>query len=114
MIQWKREITQFPHSGRTGICFISGVHGREWGGPDILVYFAVRLLRAYRDRQGIQIGKKKFSAAAIRRIVEIRDVILFPQVNPDGRHFSMTNHHGGGRTAVPHPEGVGPRASVSI
>jgi len=54
---------------RTTICFISGIHGREWGGPDILVYFAVRLLRAYRDRQGIRLGKKVFSSAQIRRIV---------------------------------------------
>jgi murein tripeptide amidase MpaA len=68
------------------------VHGREWGSPDILVYFAMRLLRAYRDREGIRLGSKSFSAAQIRRIVETRDVIIFPQVNPDGRYFSMERH----------------------
>src|SRR5882672_784334 len=29
---------------RPAVCFVGGVHGREWGGPDILVYFAMRLL----------------------------------------------------------------------
>jgi hypothetical protein len=29
--------------GRMALCFISGVHGREWGGPDILIYFGIRL-----------------------------------------------------------------------
>src|SRR5262245_32149621 len=76
-------------TGRLGICFISGVHGREWGGPDILVYFAIRLLRAYRDRLPIRLGRKSFTAAQVRRIVETRDIVMFPQVNPDGRRYSM-------------------------
>jgi murein tripeptide amidase MpaA len=77
---------------RPAVCFVGGVHGREWGSPDILVYFAMRLLRAYRDRRGIRLGKQKFSAAQIRKIVEEMDVVLFPQVNPDGRHFSMEHY----------------------
>ena len=30
-----------PAAARAGqpICFLAGIHGREWGGPDILVYF---------------------------------------------------------------------------
>ena len=43
---------------RPGICFIGGVHGREWGSADILVYFAIRLLRAYRDGVGIRVGSR--------------------------------------------------------
>jgi len=78
--------------GRPAVCFTAGIHGREWGGPDILVYFGMRLLRAYRDRTGVRLGHKKFAAAQIRRIVEEQDVILFPQVNPDGRRYSMENH----------------------
>jgi len=77
---------------RVGICFLGGVHGREWGGPDILVYFAIRLLRAYRDRQPIRLGRKTFTRADVRRIVERGEIVVFPQVNPDGRHFSMTHH----------------------
>jgi murein tripeptide amidase MpaA len=77
---------------RLGLCFTGGVHGREWGGPDILVYFAMVLLRAYRDRKPIRLGGKSFSWPQVRRIVETRDIVIFPQVNPDGRHFSMARH----------------------
>ena len=42
---------------RPAVCFLGAVHGREWGGPDILIYFAVRLLRAYRDKKGFRLGK---------------------------------------------------------
>ena len=94
---------------RPAICFISGVHGREWGGPDILVYFAIRLLRAYRDRQPIKLGRKTFSAAEVRRIVETRDVIIFPQVNPDGREFSMARHPMWRKNRRPAPKGRGPQ-----
>ena len=95
---------------RVGICFISGVHGREWGGPDILVYFAIRLLRAYRDRQPIRLGKKTFTVAQVRRIVETSDIIVFPQVNPDGRHFSMTRHAMWRKNRRPAPAGRGHRS----
>jgi carboxypeptidase T len=95
---------------RTAICFIGGVHGREWGSPDILVYFAMRLLRAYRDRKGIRLGSKSFTAAQIRAIVETRDVILFPQVNPDGRHFSMERHSMWRKNRRPAPRGRGTRS----
>ena len=95
---------------RTGICFIAGVHGREWGGPDILIYFGIRLLRAYRAGAGIKLGRKAFSAAQIRRIVETRDVILFPQVNPDGRHFSMMKHPWWRKNRRPAPRGRGPKS----
>lgn len=92
---------------RVGICFISGVHGREWGGPDILVYFAMRLLRAYRDRRAIRLGRKSFTRAQVRRIVERSDIILFPQVNPDGRHFSMAQHPMWRKNRRPAPPGRG-------
>src|SRR5512136_704415 len=96
--------------GRPTVCFIGGVHGREWGGPDILVYFAMRLLRAYRDRGGVRLGSKTFTAAQIRKIVEEKDVILFPQVNPDGRHFSMEHHPFWRKNRRPAPRGRGPKS----
>ncbi len=92
---------------RFAVCFIGGVHGREWGSPDILVYFAMRLLRAYRDRKGVRLGGKSFTAAQIRQIVEEMDVVLFPQVNPDGRHFSMDRHPMWRKNRRPAPKGRG-------
>jgi murein tripeptide amidase MpaA len=90
---------------RPAVCFIGGVHGREWGGPDILIYFAVRLLRAYRDRKGFRLGKHVVSPARVRRLVETVDIVLLPQVNPDGRQFSMDRHPFWRKNRRPAPRG---------
>ena len=95
---------------RTAVCFIGGVHGREWGSPDILIYFAMRLLRAYRDRTSVRIGRSNVSAAQIKKLVETKDVILFPQVNPDGRRFSMEHHPMWRKNRRPAPKGKGSRS----
>jgi carboxypeptidase T len=92
---------------RPAVCFIGGVHGREWGGPDILIYFAVRLLRAYRDREGFRLGKKRVSPALVRRLVETMDIVVLPQVNPDGRAFSMDRHPFWRKNRRPAPRGQG-------
>ncbi len=94
---------------RPAVCFLGGVHGREWGSPDILVYFAMRLLRAYRDDTAIRLGTKNFTRANVRAIVEKKDVILFPQVNPDGRAFSMERHPMWRKNRRPAPKGKGSR-----
>ena len=95
---------------RPAVCFVGGVHGREWGGPDILVYFAMRLLRAYRDGKGVRLGRRNFTAAQIRRVVRELDVIVFPQVNPDGRRFSMEHHPMWRKNRRPAPRGRGPKS----
>ena len=95
---------------RPAVCFVAGVHGREWGGPDILIYFAVRLLRAYRDGKGFRLGKKRVSPALIRRLVETMDIVVLPQVNPDGRAFSMSRHPFWRKNRRPAPRGQGFRS----
>jgi len=95
---------------RVSICFLSGVHGREWGGPDILIYFAMRLLRAYRDGTQVRFGHKVFTPTQIREIVETKEIILFPQINPDGRHFSMERSAMWRKNRRPAPKGRGERS----
>ena len=85
------------------------MHAREWGSPDILVYCAMRLLRAYRDRKNIRLGQMNFTAAQVRRIVDKMDVVIFPQVNPDGRRFSMERHPMWRKNRRPAPRGRGPQ-----
>ena len=94
---------------RTAVCLTGGMHGREWGSPDILVYFGMRLLRAYRDRTGIRLGGRSFTARQIREIVETKDIVVIPQVNPDGRRFSMERHPMWRKNRRPAPHGRGPK-----
>jgi murein tripeptide amidase MpaA len=75
---------------RPGILFIGGVHAREWGSPDILISLIEQLLQAYRGNTGITLGSTKFTAAQIQDLVNTKDLYVFPQVNPDGRQYSMT------------------------
>jgi murein tripeptide amidase MpaA len=74
---------------RPALVFVSGVHAREWGGPDILVNLATDLLEAYTANAGLAYGGRTFSAAEIQAIVNRTDVVVFPDINPDGRAYSM-------------------------
>ncbi len=75
---------------RIGVYFTGGVHAREWGSSDILVFFIEQLTQAYQEKKGIGLGKKIFSPDDIQKIVGTLDIFIFPQVNPDGREYSMT------------------------
>lgn len=84
------KIAKGSGANRPGIFFVGGIHAREWGSCDILINFVQLLTEAYRNNTGINIGTNAFSAAAIQKIVNTKDVIVFPQANPDGRNHSMT------------------------
>jgi murein tripeptide amidase MpaA len=73
-----------------GVLIISGAHAREWGGPDICINFATDLLEAYTLGTGLVYGGTSYTASEIKSIVERVDVIVFPDINPDGRHYSQT------------------------
>lgn len=75
---------------RPALVFVSGVHAREWGGPDILVNLATDLLEAYTKSAGLGYGGKTFSAADVKTIVNRTDIVVFPDINPDGRAYSMS------------------------
>ncbi|MFF4158601.1 M14 family metallopeptidase [Streptomyces sp. NPDC001678] len=69
---------------------IGGVHAREWGSCEILVDFAADLLEAYKSRSGLRYGRKSFTAAEVRTLLEDLNIVVFPLVNPDGRRYSQT------------------------
>ena len=74
---------------RPAFVFVSGVHAREWGGPDILVNLAADMLEAYTTNAGLAYGNTSFTANQVKRIVELTDIVVFPDINPDGRAYSM-------------------------
>jgi carboxypeptidase T len=71
-----------------GVMITSGMHGREWGGPDICIYFAADLLEAYATGSALVYEKKAFSADSIRHMIERMTIVVFPCVNPDGVRYS--------------------------
>lgn len=75
----------------TGILLVSGTHAREWGGPDILINFAADLLEAWSAGTGLVYGGTSFSANDVGSIVRNIELIVFPNINPDGRHHSQTS-----------------------
>ena len=77
---------------RPAVLIISGAHAREWGGPDICVNFAADLLEAYSTGMGLAYGGTAYTAAEIKKIVERLDVIVFPDINPDGRNYSQNTY----------------------
>jgi carboxypeptidase T len=77
-------------ANRTGVYFLGGVHSREWGSCDILINFIEQVEQAYLNGTALTFGQKTFSAAQIKTIIDTLEIVIFPQANPDGRHFSMT------------------------
>jgi carboxypeptidase T len=83
------KIAENSDQDQIGVYFIGGMHAREWGSSDILIFLVEQLTQAYREQTGIRLGTKVFTADQIQHIVNKLEIILFPQVNPDGRNYSM-------------------------
>ena len=75
--------------GADAAVITGGVHAREWVPPDALVNLAADLLEAYSRGTGLRYGRQRFASGEIRRLVEGLQLVLFPCVNPDGRHYSQ-------------------------
>jgi carboxypeptidase T len=97
--------------GVAGICLLGGVHAREWGSADILVAFADRLLEARRAGKGIAIGRRRVSAARVEALLAGTNIYIVPQVNPDGRHHSLTVDPMWRKNRRPGPAGAPPDGS---
>jgi len=84
-------ISTAPGAGRDTLVVIAGVHAREWGTSDAAVVFAKDLLAAYAQGTGLGYGSKIFAKEDIQAFLNTRDLVVFPQVNPDGRAYSQAN-----------------------
>jgi carboxypeptidase T len=100
------KIAEGDQTGRPGIYFLGGIHAREWGSSDILINFVETLCEAFQSQSGIAFGGMNFSAAKIQKIVNEKDIYVFPQANPDGRHHSMTQAADWRKNRRPAPAGT--------
>lgn len=74
---------------RDSVIIIGGQHGREWGSCEIALNFATDLLGAHAQQVGLAYGGTVFSAAQVQGLVDGLHIVVFPLVNPDGRHHSQ-------------------------
>jgi murein tripeptide amidase MpaA len=73
------------------IFLTGGMHAREWGTSDICVSFASDILEAYSLNTGLRYGNKYFNAEQIKKIVEKVNLVILPDVNPDGKAYSQSD-----------------------
>ncbi|CAM1502517.1 Fc.00g045010.m01.CDS01 [Cosmosporella sp. VM-42] len=69
----------------------AGLHARERGGPDNLIYFISDLLWASREGTGVTYGSRKYNNSEVNKALSAGIVIL-PLVNPDGVVFDQTTN----------------------
>ncbi|KAF2848338.1 Zn-dependent exopeptidase [Plenodomus tracheiphilus IPT5] len=72
------------------IYFISGIHARERGGPDNLIYFISDLLYANEHRKGLTYGNKTFSNKDVKTALGA-GIVFLPMTNPDGVRHDQAN-----------------------
>jgi murein tripeptide amidase MpaA len=72
------------------VLLISGAHAREWGGPDILINLAADILEAGSLNTGLSYGGTSYTAVEIQTLLKKIELIVFPDINPDGRNYSQT------------------------
>ncbi|MGH7965873.1 MAG: M14 family zinc carboxypeptidase, partial [Candidatus Binatia bacterium] len=81
-----------PADNRPAIAFTGGMHASEWGSCEILYNVAADLLGAFTENKGLQYGGATFLDSDIQKILNRLDVLIFPLVNPDGRHHSQIHY----------------------
>jgi hypothetical protein len=68
--------------------FTAGVHARERGGPDNLIYFIADLLFARKHSTGLTYDSKNYSNADVIKALKT-GIVFFPLVNPDGVRYDQ-------------------------
>jgi len=72
------------------IYFTSGIHARERGGPDNLIYFFSDLLYANEHRKGLTYGNKTYTNSQVKKALGA-GVVFIPMLNPDGVRHDQAN-----------------------
>ncbi|KAM3512716.1 hypothetical protein MY11210_003669 [Beauveria gryllotalpidicola] len=67
----------------------SGVHARERGGPDNVLYLVSDLLWADQQNTGLTYGDKSYDVSQVRQILDA-GIAIIPAVNPDGINYDQT------------------------
>jgi murein tripeptide amidase MpaA len=71
------------------LLIIAGAHARELVNPDAVVAFAAKLCHAYTNNLDIGFAGKTFDHGLVKLVVDSIDLVILPQVNPDGRAWVL-------------------------
>ncbi|KAF2871219.1 zinc carboxypeptidase A 1 precursor [Massariosphaeria phaeospora] len=72
------------------IYLTSGIHARERGGPDNLIYFISDLLYANEHRTGLTYGNKTYTNSQVKTALGT-GIVFVPLTNPDGVRYDQKN-----------------------
>ncbi|EPS38912.1 hypothetical protein H072_7335 [Dactylellina haptotyla CBS 200.50] len=70
--------------------FSAGMHARERGGPDQLIYWISDLLSAQKSGTGLTYGRKTYSNEQVNAVLNA-GIVFFPLVNPDGVAYDQSS-----------------------
>ncbi|UNI15384.1 hypothetical protein JDV02_001921 [Purpureocillium takamizusanense] len=70
-------------TGNPRVFIQSGIHARERGGPDNVLYFIADLLEARANGTGIAYGPQKYTPEQVKTALSA-GIVVVPLVNPDG------------------------------
>ncbi|KAF2028116.1 zinc carboxypeptidase [Setomelanomma holmii] len=68
----------------------AGMHARERGGPDNLIYWISDLLAANQAGTGLKYGSKSYTNAQVKSVLAA-GIVFFPLVNPDGVAYDQSS-----------------------
>jgi hypothetical protein len=68
----------------------AGIHARERGGPDNLIYWISDLLAAEKAGTGLTYGRKTYTNAQVKSVLAA-GIVFFPLVNPDGVTYDQSS-----------------------
>ncbi|CAL3963140.1 unnamed protein product [Diplocarpon coronariae] len=68
-----------------------GIHARERGGPDGLLYFLGDLLYANKSGVGLQFGAKSYTHAEVQTALSV-GIVFIPLSNPDGVAYDQSSN----------------------
>jgi murein tripeptide amidase MpaA len=95
------------------IYFTSGIHARERGGPDNLIYFVSDLLYANKHRKGLTYGNKTYTNSDVKKALGA-GIVFIPLTNPDGVRFDQANSNLWRKNRNPVSSTPGVNASVGV
>lgn len=86
---WALRVKTSSAQAKHGILIIAGLHAREWGNTDIVIFFIEEILNAYNASSDLVLGNKTYTAAQIQSIVDNLEIFIVPVTNPDGKDYSF-------------------------